>query len=226
MKVLLSLTLAAATAFPVPALAASQGSRIVRLRGRVYVERGTERLRAQDGQAVRGGDRVVTKGRAWAVIRLAGGTTLKMKERSELEIPAPGKGGIFQRVRLLGGGVFSKVDTRKSGRFEMETGSAVAAVRGTEFFTAYGRKAKKGRDLWLCVNEGKVEVTSKGVKSSVLVKKGEGIIVKPAAKIAPPKAFAWTKDLNWNMDPDKGEVKDDSSLDSAYKDDLLDHDYD
>lgn len=101
----------------------------------------------------------------------------------------------------------------------------VAAVRGTEFYFAYGNKKKTKADMWLCVNEGKVNVVDSATSSNVDVNAGEGIIIPTDKQIPKPKAYAWTKKLNWNMDAEKGDVEDKTSLKGAYKD-LLKNNYD
>jgi len=53
--------------------------------------------------------------------------------------------------------------------FEIRTETAVAAVRGTESFTAFGRTKKAGRDLWVCVNKGAVDVTTTASKTPLRV---------------------------------------------------------
>jgi hypothetical protein len=57
---------------------------------------------------------------------------------------------------------------------------------------------------------------------------GEGVLIPTKAEgasITPPKAYDWTKNLNWKMDPAEGDVEDQSSLDSAYQS-LLKSQYD
>lgn len=94
-------------------------------------------------------------------------------------------------------------------------------VRGTELFASYGT----GKDVWMCVNEGIVSVRSKKEKKGTLVKAGEGVVVKKGKWTSKPKPLAWTKKLNWNMDPASGDVVNKVSIESAYSD-LLDEDYD
>ena len=72
------------------------------------------------------------------------------------------------------------------------------------------------RIVWLCVNDGTVEVAIAGTDDSVLVNEGEGINILGGKELTDPEAYAWTKDLNWNTDPSAGNVKDETSLESAY----------
>ena len=109
--------------------------------------------------------------------------------------------------------------------YTVKAETVLAGVRGTEFFIAYGRKIEETSDVWLCVNEGSVAVSVQGQRKTAVVKEGEGINIVAGNKLTKAKKYPWTKDLNWNTDPGRGDVKDNTSLDNAYSD-LLDQDYD
>jgi hypothetical protein len=68
-------------------------------------------------------------------------------------------------------------------------------------------------DIWLCVNDGTVEVMIPETGDSILVNEGEGINILGGRALTAPEAYEWTKDLNWNTDPDAGNVKDETDLD-------------
>jgi len=201
---------------------------LVHRKGEVSVVRAGQSQPAQEGSALLPGDTVQTGEGSVALLSLGQGIMLKMKERSSFALegltPGEGERPLLAQVELKLGALFAKI-TRKGVDFKLRTGGAVAAVRGTEFFSAYGReRGKKGKDFWLCVREGRVSVESLRDKSTVTVEEGEGILLEGGGKITPPKAYDWTKELNWNMDPEKGDVTDASSLEGAYAD-LLDQDY-
>jgi hypothetical protein len=69
-----------------------------------------------------------------------------------------------------------------------------------------------------------VEVSIPQTAQTVIVRQGEGINIVGGLKLTRPRRYAWTRRLNWNTDPDKGEVVDRTNLDQAYSD-LLDQDY-
>ena len=175
------------------------------------------------GDALRNGDAVATARKGSAVILMPDGSRLKLKELSNIVLQVPeGEGGEIGGTLTLGG-VFAKVAKQTAGRvFRVRAGDAVASVRGTQFFTAFGRPGGSGQDLWLCVNEGLVDVSAPGSKQSVPA--GKGVLVKAGREVTAPKAYGWTKTLNWNMDPGEGSVEDSVDLDKAYSD-LLDQDY-
>ena len=148
------------------------------------------------------------------------GIVFKMNPKSDLSIPEKDDNS----VTLNSGSIFSKVSKQKPNQqFKLRTPSAVIGVRGTEFFTSYGQSEDKKSDIWMCVNEGAVEVLSSKSKEPVVVKQGEGVVIPAGKEVTPPKKYAWTKKLNWNLDPEKGEVE--NNVQIKYEN-LLKEDYD
>jgi len=209
------------TVAAIPA-AADKGS-IVYAEGEVLVKRGSRTLSGEIGSDLHPGDLVRTGPGALAVLELGERGQVKLRELTELSLDSLGtrtsvtlnRGGLFSRIKRLFG----------TEAYEVKTPSAVAGVRGTEFFVAYGRKIEDEYDVWLCVNEGAVEVVLPAEGASVIVEEGEGINILGGNRLTDPKFYPWTKDLNWNMEPDRGNIKDETDLDAAYSD-LLDQDYD
>lgn len=189
--------------------------------GEVTVKRNSREIEADFGLDLEEGDLVLTGPSALAILELDHGRTLKMRENSSvtLEDLSP-----RTSVELKSGSVFAKVDRLLNGDFNVRTESVVAGVRGTQFFMAYGQMIDAKADLWLCVNEGRVEVSIPETGDSVLVNEGEGIIIPGSIQLTPPEAYDWTEDLNWNTNPSSGDVRDETDLSGAYSD-LLDQDY-
>ena len=203
-------------------LVAALEGEIVYTDGEVLVSQGTNETEAFIGMKVGEGDSVETLEGSLAVIRLAEGTEIKMRESTVLSLDSLGS---RVSVNLTRGGVFSRVYRQAVDRYDLRTQSAVAAVRGTEFFVAYGRTIDEKPDIWLCVNEGSVEVSITETNEKVVVEEGLGINIVGGVKLTSPRFYPWTRELNWNTDPGAGEVKDRTDLDQAYSD-LLDQDYD
>ena len=174
------------------------------------------------GDALGAGDVITTSARSLAVIDLANGTTLKLREKTTLAIDSIGD---QTSVNLTAGGVFTTIVGKLTGRFSVRTQSALAGVRGTEFFIAYGRTIDAQPDVWLCVNSGIVDVSIPDTGQDVQVKAGLGINIVGGTKITTPRRYPWTRHLNWNVNPGGGNVQDSTSLEAAYSD-LLDQDYD
>lgn len=190
------------------------------LKGKVTVAaKGGKPAAVKAGASVPAGAQIETGKDAYALVALDDGSRIKLRDKSSVTLAAAKEG--VTEVFLKLGSIFAKVKKKMKGEFHVRTPTALAAVRGTEFFTAYGRKKRKGHDLWLCVNEGAVEVAAGG--DSVLVKQGKGIVIANGTKLTPPESFDWTMNLNWNMDPSKP-LEDKTDLEGAYSD-LLDQDY-
>jgi hypothetical protein len=204
------------------ALAADAG-KLTFVAGQVEINSGKGWQKAQLGTVVNEADKVKTGAKGTVIISLKSGATLKLKSDSQITLSAVGNA---TTIDVGAGAVFSKVDRRQAGQtYQIRAQTMVAAVRGTEFYFAYGNKKKEKSDMWLCVNEGKVNVVDSGTSSNVDVNAGEGIIIPTDKAIPKPKAYTWTKKLNWNMDSAKGDVEDKSSLKGAYKD-MLKNNYD
>ncbi len=179
------------------------------------------------GQEINLGQVIKTGSNSLVVVALEGGSLLKLKESSELRFDqftgSAAQANRKSSFTLLGGGLFSKVSKLVgSETFNVQTPTMVAGVRGTSFFIAYGKKAAKeeSEDLWLCVNEGNVEVGTTSSPQKVMVKPGEGIIVPGGKKVTKPKPYAWTKNLNWNFDTTSGELTDKTKMESMYQEPL------
>lgn len=222
LPLMMTLLCAAARAADAPLPAA----RLAYADGRVTVESGGVKRPGKAGEALFSGDAIATAQAATAVVELADGSQLKLRELSRvaLDLPAPGPSSITEALLTLGG-VFAKITKRAPGsRFRVRAGSVLASVKGTEFFVSFGRKARGGRDLWVCVNEGAVDVGTLALKNTIEVPHGRGVLIQSGRDLTKPQAYNWTKALNWNMDPAAGALEDKTNLDAAYSD-LLDQDY-
>lgn len=205
------------------ALAAAEAGKITFASGKVEVERGGKWQKVALGATVYELEKLRTGNNGTAVVMLKTGAALKLKPETTIALSSV---DLRTTIELQSGSVFSKIEKKKAGEsFEIRAQTTVAAVRGTEFFFSYGKMAKDKADLWLCVNEGRVNVIDSGTQSEVDVNAGEGIIVPTNKQIPKPKAYAWTRKLNWNMDAAKGSVEDKSNMKNAYSD-LLKQNYD
>jgi len=176
------------------------------------------------------GDIVRTRKGSLAILSLEGGSKLKLNPDSAVTIKSTQKNN--EEVFLNKGSAFinvlkSKLKKSAKPKFRLKTKTVSMGVRGTSFFASYGKTQNKKvrKDIWMCVNEGLVEVVNQKSKQKVQVKAGEGIKVEKGDKISEPKPLEWTKKLNWNMDEAKGDLENKVSIEEAYSD-PLDEDYD
>ena len=190
--------------------------------GIVTVERNGKNLVGEIDMPVKEGDRIRTGANTTAIVTLENSVDIKLRAQTTLEMDSLSD---EVKVNLVSGSIFSRVKRRFVKSYTVKAETVLAGVRGTEFFIAYGRKIEETSDVWLCVNEGSVAVSVQGKRKTAVVKEGEGINIVAGSKLTKAKKYPWTKDLNWNTDPGRGDVKDNTSLDNAYSD-LLDQDYD
>lgn len=207
--------------FGISSILAADDGFITYFEGEVFIHRNNTIIEAEFGMSVFQKDVLVTKSNSLLIIQLNQRGELKLKEDTILVLDNMDKD---TSLVLNQGSVFSRVNKLVNKTFSIRTPSMVAGVRGTEFFVAYGRTIETEPDVWLCVNEGSVDVSITKTGESVLVKEGEGINILSGNKLTKPEFYPWTQDLNWNTDPEKGSVSDTTNLDSAYED-LLNQDY-
>lgn len=197
--------------------------------GKIFYKRGSltiNKTKAAKNAEVKAGDILVTGKNSLAIIELNNGSKIKLSESTKLKLGKVDDEKTGTSVGLLSGNAFFNVIKKKlrgKRKFNVKTRTVSMGVRGTEFFASYGKG--KSKDIWMCVNEGKVLIKAKNEKKAKMVNAGEGVRVKDGKETSKPKPLAWTKKLNWEMDPKKGEVKNEINIEAAYTD-VLDEDYD
>ena len=158
---------------------------------------------------------IKTGKKSMVIIAMADGSKVKMRSNSAITLNSLSSNGI--EVGLQAGGVFSKVIKQQgANRFRVRTPTAVAGVRGTEFFVAYGDsiRGKKEKDALMCVNEGQIEVKGSG-SQKVLLNAGEGIVFNKSEKLPAPEKLPWLKKFNWSMKTDAS-AADETDVKEAY----------
>lgn len=207
-----------------PTPPATPGAKVVQATGKATVSGRSGSRPAKAGEAVADGETVKTGPKSSAIVEYADGSRVKLRADSALKLLVPGEPSGPEGGLLTMGGVFARVAKGSTGHFRMRTPTAVASVRGTEFFTAYGRSSDGGRDLWVCVGKGAIDLKADGSPEPMVVKEGEGVLLPGGRKTTKAQRYEWTKSLNWAMDASEGDMTDSTNLDSAYAD-LRDHDY-
>ena len=177
--------------------------------------------KATKGASISYGQKVKAGLKSLAVVSMKDGSKLKINQNSEIELKGIKKTKVKTSiVKLLKGNIFVKFKKTKAKGFKLQADNVAMGVRGTEFFASLGKKGKK--DVWMCVNEGKVAVAKKGQKKAVLVKEGQGIVAPEEGEISEPKPLPWTKKLNWKMEGE--DLENTVSIEEAYEN-PLDLDY-
>lgn len=209
---------------PPEAAPAVSAAKVVLAAGKVSVSGKAGSRPAKVGEPVADGETLKTGPKASAIVEYPDGSRVKLRAETSFKFEVPAEKSGIKGGLLNIGSVFAKVVKGERGHFRMRTGTAVASVRGTEFFTAYGRHGDEGRDLWVCVGKGAIDLSATGSPEPMVVKEGEGVLLPGGKRTTKAQRYEWTKSLNWAMDPGEGDTADATDLDAAYSD-LRDQDY-
>ncbi len=150
---------------------------VLKSSGVVELHRQDETKQVADGEILYSGEEVISKEASLAAIRFVDdGAIIKLFANSILTINTEKtENRLDKNLYLEVGELWSKVSKEK-GSYEIETPTAVAAVKGTDFLT----EVKEGGDTWLFTFEGVVELKSD--LGTVEVDKGKtGIATKDSA---------------------------------------------
>ncbi len=145
------------------AFGAEPAGKIADLQGSAWRVEGSKREALKQDSPVFAGDVVKTDAASQATVLLANEAALLVKASSEIKIDHPGAKN--WNLQLKSGSVLSSVKhfDDQPVKFKLRTRSAIMGVRGTTFFA---RDEGKGKPMFFCPCEGKLEVGSTDGKSS------------------------------------------------------------
>jgi hypothetical protein len=129
--------------------------------GAVYVVSDAQQSRLLTaGEQLQKGERVRTAKDSTAVLRLADGSTVEMRERSEFSVSENRRG---VTVNLERGDVIVEAAKQHNGRLYVQTPDSLVSVKGTIFAVESGTKGSR-----VSVVEGEVEVNYAGKNETLL----------------------------------------------------------
>lgn len=196
--------------------------KIIFIRGEVKINNKKVTKKAE----LKRNDVITTGNKSLVVLTLENGSKVKLNENSSLSLSeaekertalSMKKGSAFFKV------LKNKIRKQDKPQFNVRYKSVSMGIRGTSFFVSDGKD--NSGDIWMCVNSGQVAVKSNSETKETLVNAGEGIVVAKGVATSKPKPLKWTEKLNWEMNPDKGDLVNKVSIQEAYTD-LLEFDYD
>jgi len=99
--------------------------------GRVEIERNGEKIKAKKGMILFEGDVIKTSELSRAALILQDGSLIRLNENTDLQLRVNARKKKKNRLKILLGHLWAKIKKQDTG-LEIETPSAVAAIKGTE----------------------------------------------------------------------------------------------
>lgn len=152
--------------------------------GAVYVVSDTQSRQLAAGEQLQKGERVRTAKDSNAVLRLADGSTIEMRERSEFSVSENMRG---VTVRLERGDVIVEAAKQHNGRLYVQTPDSLVSVKGTIFAVESGTKGSR-----VSVVEGEVQVNHAG-KNETLRPGDQTTTSRNLDKIPVQQDIAWSR---------------------------------
>ncbi len=128
--------------------------------GAVYVVYDAQSRQLTAGEQLQKGERVRTAKDSNALLRLADGSTIEMRERSEFSVSENRRGVTVQLER---GDVIVEAAKQHNGRLYVQTPDSLVSVKGTIFAVESGTKGSR-----VSVVEGEVQVNHAGKDETLL----------------------------------------------------------
>jgi len=152
--------------------------------GQVYQVADTRTAAVTVGTKLQRGERVRTAKDGHAVVRLADGSLIEMKDRSELYLTRSGQG---TTIHLDRGSIVVEAAKQKAGHLYVESGDSLVSVTGTIFSVNNGTKGSR-----VSVIEGEVQLNHAG--SDRVLRPGDQATTNAAiARIAVKDEIAWSR---------------------------------
>jgi hypothetical protein len=136
------------------------------------------------GEQLQKGERVRTAKDSSAVLRLADGSTVEMRERSEFSVTENMRG---VTIRLERGDVIVEAAKQHNGRLYVQTPDSLVSVKGTIFAVESGTKGSR-----VSVVEGEVKVNYAG-KDETLLPGDQTTTNRSLDRTPVPQTVAWSR---------------------------------
>ena len=152
--------------------------------GLVYVVSDAQMRPLAVGEVLQKGEQVRTAKDSNAMLRLADGSTVEMRERSEFSVSENMRG---VTIRLDRGDVIVEAAKQHNGRLYVQTPDSLVSVKGTIFAVESGTKGSR-----VSVVEGEVKVDNSGKEETLLP--GDQTTTNESLDRAPvEKSVAWSR---------------------------------
>ena len=152
--------------------------------GQVFQVADTRIAAVTSGARLVQGERVRTARDGHAVLRLGDGSSIEMKDRSELYLTRSGKG---TTIHLDRGSIVVEAAKQKDGQLFVESGDSLVSVTGTVFSVNGGTKGSR-----VSVIEGEVKLNHAG--SDRVLRPGEQATTNPSIATIPVRdEISWSR---------------------------------
>jgi hypothetical protein len=159
--------------------------------GRLYQIAGLNMNPVAAGDAVRAGEPVRTAAGSRAVIELADGTRIEMRERSQLSLTGTHDG---VRINLERGSVIVEAAKQREGHLYVSTEDCTISVAGTVFAVSTGVKGSR-----VSVLEGEVRVAQPSAAEQSL-QPGQQMTTTPSLTAVPiQEEISWSRNLDTHL---------------------------
>jgi hypothetical protein len=152
--------------------------------GQVYQIADTETSSVGTGSKLQAGERIRTAKDAHAVVALGDGSSIEMKDRSELYLTRNRQG---TTIHLNRGSILVEAAKQRDQQLFVETNDSLVSVVGTVFSVNNGTKGSR-----VSVIEGEVHLNHAG--NTRVLKPGQQLTTSPAIEVIPVKQeVAWSR---------------------------------
>ena len=152
--------------------------------GQVFQIADTQTASVAAGAKLQKGEKVRTAKDARAVVQLGDGSTIEMRDRSELYLTKNGEG---TTIHLSRGSIVVEAAKQRDGKLFVESGDSLVSVTGTVFSVNNGTKGSR-----VSVIEGEVSLNHAG--KDRMLRPGEQATTNPAISMIPVKdEVAWSR---------------------------------
>jgi hypothetical protein len=124
---------------------------IIVAKGQVSIIRAGKTMKAKKGNQLLEGDRIKVGALSRAALIMQDGSVIKLNEKTDLQMKVSATKKKRNRLKLLAGHLWAKIK-RQGSNLEIETPSAVAAIKGTELVIIID-----GKKVTLIVWDGMVD---------------------------------------------------------------------
>ena len=157
---------------------------VLGIQGAPMLVRGGQTMPISKGMEFQKDDVIQTSQNCMADLSMNNLAGCRVLPASQIAIADAEKGGMRLKIES-GNAVFNLEKLPKDSTFEVETPTAVAAVRGTQFWGRVAMDPAASPVTTFAVRQGSVQIFAKAAQKSFLIQKGEALDIPADASKTP-----------------------------------------